>query len=250
MIIGIGIMEKRFRTVEEHTRSFAAFFLDLLFPPRCVYCKKFGKRICDPCAAGILWIDSRVCRRCGLPFKDRQPHPCIETSHLQFIRSAAEFCGPLRKALHALKYDSDRSLAAQLVSLSYPHWSLPTWKFDLLLPVPLGRRRERMRGYNQSLLLATALSERVNIPVKAECLSRVRETQTQVGLSYGSRKQNMAGAFHAESVKEKSVLLVDDVCTTGATLLSCADALFQAGAGAVGALTLARAVLPVTRPAS
>ncbi len=245
--MGIWIMVKRFQTIEEQTRSFYSIFLDLFFPPQCVYCKKFGKRICDPCAAGISWIDSRHCRWCGLPQEAHRPHSCIDHSRLRFIRSAAEFSGPLRKALHALKYDSDRSLAAQLIDLSFPHWTLPTWKFDLLLPVPLGKHRERMRGYNQSLLLANALSRKVNIPVAASCLSRVRETQTQVGLSYGDRKKNMAHAFHASSVKGKSVLLVDDVCTTGATLLSCAEALIQAGAYRVGALTLARAVLPAAR---
>jgi ComF family protein len=248
--MGLWIMERRFQTVKEQTLPVYSFLLDLFFPPRCVYCKKIGKRICDPCAAGITWIDSRHCRWCGLPQKSRRPHACIHPSRLQFIRSAAEFSGPLRKALHAFKYDSDRSLAAQLVQLAYPHWSLPTWEFDLLIPVPLGRIRERMRGYNQSLLLANALSQKVNIPVDAGCLARVRETQTQVGLSYGARKQNMANAFHASSVKGKRVLLVDDVCTTGATLLSCAEALAQAGAERIGALTLARAILPAVRPES
>jgi ComF family protein len=237
-------MGKRFRTIEEQARPLVSAFLDFLFPPQCVYCKKIGKRICAPCAAGIAWIDSQSCPRCGLPMVSRTRHPCIDASSLEFIRSAAVFSGPVRKALHALKYDSDRSLAAQLIQLALPHWAAPIAEFDLLVPVPLGKLRERMRGYNQSSLLAEALSRRVNIPAAAGCLIRVRETPTQVGLSSGARKENVANAFLASSVRGKKVLLVDDVCTTGATLMSCAEALSRAGAERTAALTLARAVLP------
>jgi len=233
--------------IEKQARSFFSYCLDFFFPPRCVYCHTMGNRICAVCASVIPWIDSNHCRFCGLPQAEIRSHHCIDRARIQFVRSAAVFSGPIRKALHALKYDSDRSLAAQLVSLSHPHWALPTWDFDALLPVPLGRDRERARGYNQSLLLANALSRLVPIPVAAGCLSRVRETQTQVGLSFGARQQNMANAFQASAVEGKRVLLVDDVCTTGATLQSCAEALVHAGARGVGALTLARAVLPASR---
>jgi ComF family protein len=166
---------------------------------------------------------------------------------LRFVRSAAVFSGAIRKALHALKYSSDRTLAEQLVGRAHEHWRAPSWDFDALMPVPLGRRREQARGYNQSLLLAQALSRLVEIPVDAHSLSRVRETQSQVGLSVLARKQNTADAFRAYDVSGRKVLLVDDVCTTGATLQSCADALIQAGSPWVGALTIARAVLPAAK---
>jgi ComF family protein len=164
-----------------------------------------------------------------------------------FIRSAAEFSGAVRKALHALKYTSDRSLADELIRLCAPHWLMPTWEFDILLPVPLGRARERDRGYNQARLLADALSRTVRIPVAADSLRRIRETPSQVGLTHGERRRNVDGAFRASSVEGKNVLLVDDVCTTGATLQSCAAALAEAGAGTVGALTVARAPAPDDR---
>jgi ComF family protein len=154
----------------------------------------------------------------------------------------------MRKALHALKYSSDRTLADELIRLSHPHWTMPTWEFDILIPVPLGKQRERIRGYNQSLLLANALSRAAGIPVAVGSLRRVRETQSQVGLSYDARRTNMADAFLASRVEGKRALLVDDVCTTGATLLSCAAALVEGGACRVGAVTLARAPLPGLGP--
>jgi ComF family protein len=242
------VMLRSLKAIENQTRPLFSFLLDFFFPPRCVSCQTIGKRICGPCTATIAWIDSGGCPRCGLPQTDGRSHICIDPLRLQFIRSAAVFSGAMRKALHALKYDSDRTLAAQLVRLAYRHWVLPTWDFDVLLPVPLGKLRERTRGYNQSLLLANAISQTIQKPVDIKILSRIRETQTQVGLSYGARKQNMLDAFSASAIEGKKVLLVDDVCTTGATLQSCADALARAGAVGVGALTLARAVLPAFRP--
>jgi ComF family protein len=245
MIMAAWIMNSRLQKIESFARTLSVYCLDLLFPPRCVYCRTIGSRICQDCLRDIPWIDtSSLCPDCGLPQGDRYSHTCIDPSRLKFVRSAAEYSGPMRKALHALKYDLDRSIADQLVDLSFSHWIVPTWRFDVLIPVPLGKNRERMRGFNQSLLLAQALSTRIGIPMHAECLTRVRETPSQVGLSSAARKVNMADAFQAVSVEGKSVLLVDDICTTAATLQSCAASLIQAGASGVGAVTLARALPP------
>jgi competence protein ComFC len=247
MIMAGRMRIDKLRTIETRIRPLYSSLVDLFFPPQCVYCRTIGNRICDSCAAGIPWIGSACCEACGLPGGDRCEHICIERGQLQFIRSAAVFSGPMRKALHALKYDSDRSLAALLVRLAHPHWALPAWSYDVLIPVPLGKKRERARGYNQSLLLAEALSRMVGVPVAAGSITRVRETPTQVGLSYPERKRNVADAFQATAVAGKRILLVDDVCTTGATLQSCAEALGRAGALGVGALTLARAAPPAAR---
>jgi ComF family protein len=245
--MGKRVMVRRYSAIKKQTRIFFSSLLDLVFPPRCVSCKTLGLRICDSCAGGISWNDSTLCAQCGLPLEGRINHSCIDPTRLQFIRSAAVFSGSMRKALHALKYYSDRSLAEQLVRRAHGHWNPPSWDFDTLMPVPLGRLRERARGYNQSLLLAQALSRLVDIPVDAQSLTRVRETPSQVGLSIQARKQNTANAFRASAIQRRKVLLVDDVCTTGATLQSCADALVQAGSAGVGALTIARAILPAAR---
>jgi ComF family protein len=247
MIMGKRVMVRRYSVIEKQTRTFFSSLLDLIFPPRCVSCKTLGLRICDSCAGGISWIDDNLCPRCGLPLSEMRQHACLDSSGLHFVRSAAVFSGTIRKALHALKYSSDRTLAEQLVGRAHSHWNPPSWDFDTLMPVPLGRKREQARGYNQALILAQALSRLVDIPVDTVCLTRIRETQSQVGLSIRARKQNTANAFRASAVGNRKVLLVDDVCTTGATLQSCADALVQAGSAWVGALTIARAVLPAAR---
>jgi ComF family protein len=242
-------MDKRVKdricsAIEKQTRTFFPSLLDLIFPPRCVSCKALGQRLCDSCAGGISWIDSNICAKCGLPLKINTSHCCIDPVGLRFVRSAAVFSGAMRKALHAMKYYSDRSLAEQLIRRAHPHWHPPSWDFDALMPVPLGRQRQQTRGYNQSHLLASALSRMVDIPVDTKSLFRVRETQSQVGLSIRARKENTANAFRAAAVHDRKVLLIDDVCTTGATLQSCAEALVQAGSTGVGAITIARAVLP------
>ena len=114
---------------------------------------------------------------------------------------------------------------------------------DVLVPVPLHPARLRDRGYNQSALLAKAMAVDGAAPVDAHSLVRRRSTVPQVGLDAGQRLENVRGAFHcsADGLEGKNVLLIDDVCTTGATLEACAVALFQAGARGVRALTLARA---------
>ena len=154
----------------------------------------------------------------------------------------------MRRAVHALKYRADRSLVDFLVDLAFPHFGLADWNFDRLIPVPLGRRREAKRGYNQAALLAESISRKTRIPVEADCLIRSRETQSQVGLPSAERMKNVAGAFAAAVRPARSVLLVDDVCTTGATLQSCAAALRAAGAESVSALTLTRAVISGMEP--
>jgi ComF family protein len=240
-------MIRSYPTIAKQTRTLISSLLDLIFPLRCVSCRTLGKRICDPCIESIVWIDSVHCPRCGIPLPETKSHNCIDPARLQLIRSAAVFSGAMRKALHALKYRSDRPLADQLVGMAQRHWNLPAWDFDALLAVPLGKRREHARGYNQSFLLAEALSRLTGIPVDTHCLTRVRETPSQVGLSVQDRKQNMAGAFRASDPKGRDLLLVDDVCTTGATLQSCAEALMQAGSASVCAVTLARAIIPASR---
>jgi ComF family protein len=114
---------------------------------------------------------------------------------------------------------------------------------DVIVPVPLHPARLRRRGYNQAALLARELGRRVGLPVEERALQRVRATRSQMRLSAADRRRNVQGAFRCADgrVRGRRVLLLDDVCTTGATLEACADALRAGGAESVWALTLARA---------
>jgi ComF family protein len=119
------------------------------------------------------------------------------------------------------------------------------WQIDLITPVPLSRGRKKQRGYNQAALLAKPMAWTLGHSYEPKALRRQRETRSQVGLSRDQRQENVAGAFRAspDVVSGKAVMVVDDITTSGSTLVACADALSQAGAEEIYGLTLARAVL-------
>jgi competence protein ComFC len=165
---------------------------------------------------------------------------------LQGARAVSPHLSPLREAVHGLKYDGLRVLAEPLSLLMAEAWRRTSWRVDVLVPVPLHERRLRQRGYNQSLLLADALSKHLGVPMEEQLLTRERNTLSQVGLSPEERWLNVGGAFrcHGESLQGKDILLVDDVFTTGATLEACAQALKKSGSAHVWALTVTRAIGP------
>lgn len=220
--------------------------LDLLFPPRCASCDREGERLCVRCRNEIEYLTGRLCQRCGYPRAASTPdcEPCRRMPFVgQGLRSLAFHSGTLRKAIHALKYRRNPPLSescAELMSQGWPE-SLPA--DAVLMPVPLSSERMRERGFNQAELLARQLAHKRRLPVESDSLQRHRATRTQVGLNAPQRRDNVAGAFSAEPrrVKALSILLIDDVCTTGATLGACAAALLQSGAKQVWAYTLARA---------
>jgi ComF family protein len=151
--------------------------------------------------------------------------------------------GTARHAVHCLKYEGwwrvAEALAETMRSLE------PLTGQVSLIPVPLGARRLRARGYNQSERIAQALARRTRSPVRADVLRRRRETRTQTALTPEGRQANVAGAFQARGAAGLACVLVDDVFTTGATLAEAAAALRQAGAARVEAVTFARAEPPV-----
>jgi ComF family protein len=161
---------------------------------------------------------------------------------LASIRSAAVFTGPLREGIHRFKYQRLSSLKDPFSALLADCWRTLILQADWLTPVPLHPARERERGYNQSDLLAQGLSRQVGVPSLARALRRTRHTAMQMQLNALERKQNVAGAFDCADprVRGARVVVIDDVCTTGATLDACAVALLKAGAASVMGLTLAR----------
>jgi competence protein ComFC len=218
--------------------------IDWLFPPICAGCGRPQERFCDDCVQKTPKSNPRVCVLCGEKLEDpNQQHHCPRKDQLGQVYVWGLHAGPLRKALHNYKYNRDLGLADAFAELLEGPLGGVGQQFDLVVPVPLGRKRKKERGYNQAALLAAALCGRMGFRHAPDGLQRVRETRSQVGLSVDQRKENVRGAFKAKTavVSGKRVLLVDDVLTTGATLNACADALKQAGAVEVHAITLARA---------
>jgi ComF family protein len=151
---------------------------------------------------------------------------------------------PLRSAIHEYKYRGARELATPLAGLMLDCWHRNHLSADGLVPVALHRRRRRERGYNQATLLARELAQGLPCPMMEDVLHRDRPTLPQVGLNSHQRKENVAGAFSCAegAVEGLRIMLIDDVCTSGATLEACASTLRAQGrAQSVRALTVARA---------
>jgi ComF family protein len=175
-----------------------------------------------------------LCGICGQPVDPADlPHGCRGASAaLTTISAVGAYMGPLRDAVHALKYHGRHGVAATLAALLAPAVAPLLHEGDLLVPVPLHPTRERARGYNQSAILASELQYLLPVEVTAAALRRTRATADQTALSAVQRAANVRGAFTAQAdvVSGRRVWLLDDVYTTGATLRAGAWALRVAGA--------------------
>jgi len=219
--------------------------LDLLFPPRCVGCRRSDTWLCPECRRGIERITGPLCPCCGRPVaqSDRLCSVCRRMAPpIDGIRSAAYFEGVLREAIHRFKYRGGQALAHPLGQLMAEQWLAYHIPAEVLIPVPLHPTRLAERGYNQATLLARELGAAIGLPVETDSLVRIRATTPQISLAAPARQENVRGAFRCldERMAGRQVALIDDVCTTGATLSSCSAALQEAGAGSIWAYTLAR----------
>lgn len=228
--------------------------LDFLLPPLCMACREpvdAPGRLCAECWRGVDFIDEPLCDSCGLPFEyDTGPGavcPACAASPPRFARArAAMLYGDTARRLAAgFKYADRCHLAPALASwLMRPGRALLS-EAELLVPVPLHRWRLLARRFNQSAMLALALSRLCRAPAAPLALLRRRATPPQQGLNRNRRMSNVAGAFVVPpgaraGVRGRRVVLIDDVYTTGATANACARALLRAGAARVDVLTLAR----------
>lgn len=220
--------------------------LDWLFPPSCVSCQKEGVDFCDECKASIKLIEGSVCPLCGIPRKGQGLCVFCRQSPPPFdgVRSWAVYEGTLRVVIHGLKYHNRLSLSLPLGEMLADLFAQQDWQIDLVTAVPFSAARRRERGYNQSMMIARAFQRLTRLPLRERALLRLRHTSSQVGLvTMAQRIANAAGAFGAERAlcEGKTVLVIDDVCTSSATLRACAQALKDAGAMKVYGLTVARA---------
>ncbi len=199
--------------------------LDLIFTPRCVECGGEGAYMCASCLAAV-----------------EPERSAFEVAAGIEARAVYRFEGAARKAVHQLKYQGVTALAPPLGRLMASRLPRETPATTLIVPVPLHRSRLRERGYNQAELLAKEVGRRTGAPVAVRLLGRTAAAPPQAqARSVEARTDAVRGAFRAALEAEGArVLLIDDVCTTGATLAACAGALAEAGAAHVAALTFAR----------
>lgn len=222
-----------------------------LLPAECLLCHRAvevaaGDRlICALCQSRWRRIPEPLCQRCGQPEEaglDCRICPAWPEA-LQRVRSAVWFDGTVRDAVHQLKYEGWWRVA-EAAAQSMRRLE-PLAEGVVLVPIPLATGRRKARGYNQSERIARSLGELSRLPVRPELLTRGRETSTQTRLTPEARRANVEGAFSALRTGGARIVLVDDVFTTGATLVAAAIALAEAGANRVEAVTFARAVLPI-----
>ncbi len=213
--------------------------LDELFPPRCIGCQRRGVVLCDPCRAELPYLPRGVCFRCA---SRRTAYGVCRgcrrlSAHLNWVRAPFAYAGAARTAVLNLKFRSGRYLAPLMGELL--RRTLNAADFDLVVPVPLSPQRLRQRGFNQAALLAAELAPD---GLSEDVLSRF-DRPSQRALSASRRLANVAGTFtcqRPDAVRGATVLLVDDVVTTGATVSACADTLAEAGASRVSVLAFAR----------
>jgi ComF family protein len=236
---------------------FGSTLFQFFLPPQCPCCERFleeGQQgFCSNCLSEIRWIEPPFCSICGIPFisKEVEDHPCgacvTQRKYFTMARALGTYKGSLQVAIHRWKYEGKTDLTPFFVEWMAEglnrYWKADS--LDLLIPVPLHTHRLRERGFNQALLLVKELSRRTGIPYQKAILQKKKPTLPQVNLSGRERERGVRGAFHAigkDALQGKSILLVDDVYTTGATANECSKVLMQGGAGRVDVLTLAHAI--------
>jgi len=236
-------------------RAIAAAATSLFYPPTCAVCSasvESSEYICPDCEQRAPRIVAPFCAKCSEPFPGAitQAFSCANCEnrklHFECAVAAYRSRGLVRNVLHQFKYGKQRHLRHPIArwlreSLSDPR--LRGRRFDLIVPVPLHRARERERGFNQAALIAELLAAAALIPTRP-VLERTRYTTTQTAYDRAERMENLHGAFRLRKnrdVRDLRVLLIDDVLTTGSTLSECARVLRAAGAVSVHAATAARA---------
>jgi len=231
--------------------------LQFFLPSQCHCCEKFleerQKGLCPDCLSKMRWIEAPFCSVCGTPFVSQEVsnHPCgaclTEKKYFTMARALGYYEGSLQEAIHRWKYEGKMTLTSifgeWMAEGLNRYWD--SHLFDLLIPVPLHRERLRERGFNQALLLVKELNRRTGIPYRKNLLQKKKPTLPQVHLSGAEREKGVRGSFRLlgrEELEGKSILLVDDVYTTGATVKECSKVLLAGGAARVDVLTLAHTV--------
>lgn len=242
-----GHPAKTYTSWRRRIKAASTTLIQTLFPPTCANCRQVGSMLCADCQAQLKWLEDPICGCCGrtVSYPTSLCKICVQRPLLlKQIRAAVLFEEPIAVVIHKMKYEGLFGLAEPLADLMTRAWEKWYTPVDLILPIPLHPDREKKRGYNQSNLLAKRLGTNLNLEVDFKVIHRARYTPAQVGLTARERLANVSGAFVVLSQKAigKDVLLIDDVCTTGATMSAAAQALLEGGASSVSGYCVARAV--------
>ena len=219
---------------------------DFIFPKKCVGCGKEGTWLCKKCFEKIVQVKAPFCPFCyKLTPQGQYCSRCQRYYNLTGVIIAAHYENPLKEAIHKFKYDKIKELAEPLAGLLIERLQLGFPRGDLVLvPIPLSKKRQLERGFNQAKILTERTGSEFDIPLLDDILFRIKDRPAQVELRGRERRENVKGVFAVrgdiEQIKNKTILLMDDVFTTGATLNEAAKVLKRARARNVWGLVLAK----------
>jgi len=224
--------------------------LDIVYPPRCPACNEIslGSQLgfCQECFGKIHFVNEPWCLKCGKPIEEEEMEycsDCMERPHFfDQGRSPLVYDDYVRKSIYRFKYNSKKEYAryyAKIINDTL-HRKIKSWKAQALIPVPLHKSKLNKRGFNQSYLIAKELSKYVNIPVMDNILVRQNQTKVQKNLGAKERENNLKKAFivRKNSVKLNTVIIIDDIYTTGSTIDAISKVLKESGVGKVYFVTL------------
>lgn len=225
----------------------STFLLDILFPRNCVYCKKFLKSgiVCDSCLGRISIYSGFFCPVCNgrMPEPKKICHPRAP----YILAAATDYNDVVREIIHRMKYDGIAEAAEPISKIigDYIRIAQLPLAGRIIVPIPMHHSRERSRGFNQAALIAEKISRNFGIPLEPNVLIRIKNTAPQSGIkSTAEKNKNICGCFSVakpENIAGKSILLVDDIITSGATLNEACRVLKNAGAKNILALVMAKA---------
>jgi competence protein ComFC len=225
--------------------------LDILFPKYCVQCKKFGEYICADCFSRLSFTVEHICLVCNKPAIDGRTHPvCLGKYTIDGAFASVTYTGVVKKLVYQFKYkpfiqDLQHTLSDLLYEgiIQQEQFHRLLQKDPVLIPIPLHPEKERQRGYNQARLLADNLGKRLNLAT-ISVLKRIKKTHIQADLPREKRQENMHDAFTYErnaqiEVSGRTILLLDDIITTGSTMMEACKVLKKNGAKTVWGIALA-----------
>ena len=230
--------------------------LNIFFPAniKCILCSKELNSntlycLCDSCMHSLPFNTGKTCLRCDEPISSMTKY-CINCKHnvpyYKHNKSVFLYEGAIKHLIRSFKYDNKKYYTDTLSNLLVSEYVKLNKDFDIIIPVPLHPKRYKMRGFNQSELLCKSFKEKLHLNVDTKSLIKVVYTESQTTLNRTEREKNLNGSFEVadkKAIKGKSILLVDDVFTTGSTINECARVLLKAGAKEVWSLTLAHAYI-------
>jgi ComF family protein len=222
---------------------------DILFPPVCLCCDEFidddHRPVCRRCWDRIDYFERPFCLTCRSPLERVDRCPICQSERIRPVFSLGQYVDPLKEMIHQFKYhgfaDLGRMLAEKLIE---QHRSfIKSINADCLVPVPLYSYREKKRGFNQAAVIAEVIGRALKIPLNFDSLIQIKRTSDQAKLTPDKRHTNVIGAFTVDddNLRDKRIILIDDVITTGATVNEIIKTLHQAGAEVAAIVTIAAA---------